>query len=153
MFPSDEFPIIAYRLSQVLRFVVGQRLLPKVGGGRIAVQEVMGNDLRIKELIREGENETRTYYDAITDAHSKGWTTFDQRIVSLLSRGLITEDVAMAYCSNTAVMNRERDRIRVKQGRDTSELGELDMANKTDNQDDKPRFMSPLCGLSSFSRL
>jgi twitching motility protein PilT len=141
MFPAEEFPVIAYRLSQVLRFVVAQRLLPRVGGGRIAVREIMGNDLRVQELIRSGENGKRTYHETISASKSKGWTTFDHHIVSLLAKGLITDEVATAYASNAAVLNRERDRLHSKQGLDTSGLGDLEMASrKLEKQ--RPEFMS-----------
>ncbi|MFQ5503245.1 MAG: type IV pilus twitching motility protein PilT [Planctomycetota bacterium] len=131
MFDFEEERLVRSRLSQVLRFVVGQRLLPKKKGGRVASLEIMASDLRVQELITNGEGDGKTYYDVIQAARSKGWQTFDQHIVELLDQDLITEEVAMAYASDSSVMHRERDKIRVKRGQETSEIGDLEMASHT----------------------
>jgi twitching motility protein PilT len=128
MFPTEDLPIVSYRLSQTLRFIVGQRLLPKVDGGRVAAREIMGNNLRIQELIRHGENPDRTFRGVIGDNYRSGWMTFDQNIVGLLAKGLITEDVAITFASDPSFIRREHDRILAKKGVDTSSLGELEMA-------------------------
>ena len=134
MFDAEEERLVRSRLSQVMRFVVSQRLLPKKSGGRVAALEIMSSDLRVQELIREGEGPGKSYYDVIATARSKGWQTFDQHIVELLENGLIEEDVAMAYASDASVMTKECDRIRAVRGEDTSELGELEMAERSNQR-------------------
>src|SRR5205085_6256900 len=61
------------RLAETVRWIVSQRLLPKVGGGRVAALEIMGNSLRVKEAIEHGESEGKTFYDIIESASSFGW--------------------------------------------------------------------------------
>jgi twitching motility protein PilT len=140
MFPREEETLIRYRLAQILRFVVAQRLLPKSGGGRVAALEIMGTDLRVQELIRNGEEPNKTFYDVIGSSTAKGWQTFDQHLVSLLAQDIITEEVATAYASNKSVMNKEQDRIKSKQGRETSNLGELSMLNAKTDERDRPHM-------------
>src|SRR6201999_1568990 len=55
MFETEEQEQIRLRLSDTLRWVVSQRLVPKIGGGRYALMEIMGNNMRTKETIVQGE--------------------------------------------------------------------------------------------------
>ncbi len=57
-FSKDEEQLVRERLADTLRYVVSQRLIPKVGGGRLMVNEIMGSNLRTREtlLLGEGEN-------------------------------------------------------------------------------------------------
>ena len=57
MFDTEEEKQIRIRLSDAIRYVVCQRLLPREGGGRVAAFEIMGNDIRVKEIILDGESE------------------------------------------------------------------------------------------------
>src|SRR5262249_32052195 len=61
MFETDEQEQIRLRLSDTLRWVVSQRLVPKVGGGRHALLEIMGSNLRTKETIVQGEAEGKSF--------------------------------------------------------------------------------------------
>src|SRR5262249_36290857 len=51
MFDLSEEKQIRVRLAESLRWIISQRLLPRVGGGRIAALEIMGSNLRVKEAI------------------------------------------------------------------------------------------------------
>lgn len=106
MFEREEEQQLRIRLSDTLRWVVSQRLLPRVGGGRQLVQEIMGNSLRTRESIQLGEDEGRTFYDVIEQSHTFGWCTFDQGIVAAFENGKITDETAMLYCTNKAKMAR-----------------------------------------------
>jgi twitching motility protein PilT len=128
MFAIEERQLVRSRLSQVLRFVVGQRLLPKEGGGRIAALEVMASSLRTRELIQNGEEGDKTFYRVISDAKPLGWQTFDQHILELFSQSLVSAEVAKTYCSDVSTVTKEVDRIRSQRGEDTSGLGKLEMA-------------------------
>src|SRR3954468_2095760 len=55
MFETEEQEQIRGRLAETLRWVVSQRLVPKIGGGRSALLEIMGSNLRTKESIVQGE--------------------------------------------------------------------------------------------------
>jgi len=128
MFPLEERQLLRSRLAQVLRFVIGQRLLPKEGGGRVAALEIMGSSMRSRELVQNGEEGDKTFYQVIADSKAVGWQTFDQHIVELFAQKLISVDVAKAYCSDLSAMTKEIDRVRSARGEDTSGLGQLEMA-------------------------
>ena len=127
VFNIDEQRHVRSRISQTLRYVVGQRLLPRKQGGRVAAVEVMGSSLRTRELIIQDESGDKTYYQVIRDAKSHGWQTFDQHIVELYSQDEITDEVAKSYCTDLSEVSRAIDQIRAGRGEDTSDLTDLRM--------------------------
>ncbi|MEW6518507.1 MAG: PilT/PilU family type 4a pilus ATPase [Thermodesulfobacteriota bacterium] len=127
MFEHDEQPQIRNRLVDTIRWVVCQRLLPRVGGGRVAAFEIMGMNLRIREVILNGESEGKTFYEIITDGTAMGMTTFDQYILQLYQKGLVTEETAMGYCSRKSAMGRGLDMIKSAKGETTTGITGLTM--------------------------
>ena len=125
MFEQAEEQQIRIRLAETLRWIVSQRLLPKVGGGRVAALEIMGSNLRVKEAIERGESEGKTFYEIIEAAGSFGWKTFDMAILELFEEGLITEETALLYCTNKGVMTRGMDKIKKTRGESTTTLSGL----------------------------
>lgn len=125
MFPTEEENQIRIRLADTIRWIVCQRLLPKVGGGRIAAFEIMGTNLRVKDLILHGESEGKTYYDIIQAGQAFGMTTFDDYIVGLYEKGLITQDTAMAYASRKAIVGRGIDSVKSVRGEATTDITDL----------------------------
>ncbi len=115
MFDREEQIQVRLRLADMLRWVVSQRLLPKIGGGRVLVQEIMGNSLRTRETIALGENDERSFYDIIEQSHTYGWATFDQAITSAFELGKITEESAMLYSTNKGKMSRFIDDVKKRQ--------------------------------------
>jgi twitching motility protein PilT len=99
-------------LADTIRWVVSQRLLPKIGGGRVAAFEVLRSNLRVKEAILNGESEGKTYYEMMQAGRPFGMTTFDDYIVGLYEQGLITQETALAYASNKAVASRGIDKVK-----------------------------------------
>jgi len=130
MFDSAERGLVRSRLAQVLRFVVAQRLLPKEGGGRVAALEVLGSNLRVRSLIEEGESEENRFPAVIADNRARGWQTFDQHIIEHLEAGRISPEVALSHCADRSEVSRQIDRLRSRRGENTSDLGELEMANR-----------------------
>jgi twitching motility protein PilT len=122
MFDQAEEKQIRIRLAETVRWVVSQRLLPKVGGGRVAALEIMGSNLRVKDSIEHGESEGKTFYEIIEAAGSFGWKTFDMAILELFEQGLVTEETALLYCTNKGVMTRGLDKIKKTRGETTSSL-------------------------------
>jgi twitching motility protein PilT len=122
MFDQEEEKQIRIRLAETLRWIVSQRLLPKIGGGRVAALEIMGNNLRVKEAIEHGESEGKTFYEIIEAAGSFGWKTFDMAIVDLFEQGMITEETALLYCTNKGVMTRGLDNVKKSRGESTTSL-------------------------------
>ncbi|MBA3013824.1 MAG: PilT/PilU family type 4a pilus ATPase [Proteobacteria bacterium] len=132
MFDKDEQAQIRYRLIDTIRWVVSQRLLPKIGGGRVAALEVMGRNLRVSDAILNGESEGKTFYDIIEDNHALGMQTFDQHILELYQQGLITEEIAMGYCSRRSAVNRGLDQIKAAKGEETTAIKGLAMDQEED---------------------
>lgn len=135
MFPTEEENQIRIRLADTIRWIVCQRLLPKVGGGRIAAFEIMGTNLRVKDLILHGESEGKTYYDIIQAGHAFGMTAFDDYIVGLYEKSLITQETAMAYASRKAVVGRGIDSVKSVRGEATTDITDL----QVDQDYDKTR--------------
>lgn len=127
MFDQDEQPQVRNRLVDTIRWIVCQRLLPKVGGGRVAAFEIMGMSLRVRELIMNGESEDKTFYDVIADAKALGWQTFDQHILELYEDGMVSEETAMGYCTRKTAVNRGLDRIKAARGESTTGITGLAM--------------------------
>jgi twitching motility protein PilT len=127
MFSSDEENQIRIRLADTLRWVCCQRLLPKTGGGRIAAFEILGTSLRVKDSILHGESEGKTYYDMMEAAKAFGWTTFDNYIVGLYEKGLITEETAIGYASRRSIVGRGIDLVKSSRGESTSAIDKLEI--------------------------
>jgi len=127
MFAIDEENQIRTRLADSLRWIVCQRLMPKVGGGRIAAFEAMGTSLRVRDIILHGESEGKTFFDIIQQGKAFGMVTFDSFIVDLFEKGLITEDTARAYASNKSNVGRGIDSIKSARGEKTTDLHKLEV--------------------------
>jgi twitching motility protein PilT len=129
-FDKDEQPQIRNRLIDTIRYVICQRLLPQEGGGRVAAFEVMANNLRVRDLIINGETEERTFYDVIEDSSALGMQTFDQHILELYGFGLISEETAKVYASRKSAIGRGLDKIKAIRGEATSGITGLAMKKK-----------------------
>jgi len=138
MFSMDEENQIRTRLADSLRWVICQRLLPKVGGGRIAAFEALGTSLRVKEIILHGESEGKTFFDIIQQGKVFGMITFDSCIVDLYDKGLITEDTARTYASNRSNVGRGIDTIKSARGEKTTDLDSLEVDNMYGKIKDTP---------------
>jgi twitching motility protein PilT len=97
-FPTEKQPQVVSILAGVLRGVISQRLLPKLGGGRIPAVEVMVSNARIAELIRERRS------DEISDAISEGeffeMQTFATALIGLVLGGLVEREIAADAATN-----------------------------------------------------
>lgn len=133
MFDQEEQPHIRNRLADTIRWIVSQRLMPRVGGGRIAAMEILRTSLRVKDLILNGESEDKTFYQIVQEGSAFDMRTFDQHILELYSRGLITEKTAITYCSQRAEMNRGLDRLKAERGESTTSLTDLSMEENEEN--------------------
>src|SRR3954469_1832666 len=116
MFDQEEQEQVRYRLADTLRWIVSQRLAPKAGGGRSALLEIMGSNLRIKDSITMGEGEGKTFYEIIEANYTFGWRTFDQACLDAYDQGLISEETALLYCSKRGPVTRGIDNIKKSRG-------------------------------------
>jgi twitching motility protein PilT len=122
MFDQDEEKQIRQRLADTMRWVVGQRLVPKIGGGRWAVHDILSNTIRSNELILNGESDGKTFYEIQEMGEPFGMTTFDQSLVRSYDNGIITEETAVAYSTRKAVVQRGVDTIKQKRGEKTTPI-------------------------------
>jgi twitching motility protein PilT len=125
MFDQAEERLIRLRLATMLRWVVSQRLLPKIAGGRVAAIEIMCQSLRVQDSIVHGESEGKTFYEIIDDGVAQGMRTFDASIVEVYEKGLITEETAVAFASSRSVVFRGIDHIKNARGEKTTDLEDL----------------------------
>jgi twitching motility protein PilT len=138
MFSVNEENQIRTRLADSLRWIICQRLLPKVGGGRVAAFEALGTSLRVKEIILHGESEGKTFFDIIQQGKAFSMVTFDGCIVDLYAKGLITEDIARTYASNRSNVGRGLDAIKSARGEKTTDLERLEVDNMYGKIKDTP---------------
>jgi twitching motility protein PilT len=122
MFDQEEERQIRQRLADTVRWVVGQRLLPKVGGGRLAVHDILGNTIRSNELILNGESEGKNFYEIQEVGEPFGMMTFDQAIVHAYEAGMVTEETAVAYATRKAIVQRGIDHVKQTRGEKTSDV-------------------------------
>src|SRR4029077_11206335 len=127
MFETDEQEQIRARLADTLRWVVSQRLIPKNGGGRYALLEIMGSNLRTQETIRLGESEGKSFYEIIEASQPFGWRTFDLSVLEAYEAGKISEEVALLYCTKRGPVMRGIDNIRKSRGESTHDMSSLRM--------------------------
>jgi twitching motility protein PilU len=93
MFPHVQHPQILLDLSQYLRAIVAQRLVPGADGRRAAAVEVMINTPHITDLIRKGD--VSTIKEAIQLSGEKGVQSFDYSLVELFKAGRVSMDDAL----------------------------------------------------------
>ena len=135
MFEQEEERQVRMRLADTLRWIVCQRRLPKVGGGRVAVFEILQTNLRVKESIINGEKEGKTFYDIISAGDPYDMQTFDSDIVRNYKLGTITEETALLYASRRAVVGRAIDMIKSSRGEKTTDIEGLSLDESYGKQD------------------
>jgi twitching motility protein PilT len=101
VYPPYQQKQIRLQLAGILKAVVSQRLLPRADGmGRVPAVEIMLSTSRIRECIVD-KDKTHDIHDAISEGHATyHMQTFDQSLMSLLKRELITYEEALRHSSN-----------------------------------------------------
>ena len=98
LFPHEKHAQVVSILAGVLRGVVSQRLLPRLGGGRIPAVEVMVTNARIAELIRE--RRTDRIPAAIADGEFFEMQTFSSALIDLVLQDLVEREAAANAATN-----------------------------------------------------
>jgi twitching motility protein PilT len=105
VFPPHQQPQIRAQLSNILMAICSQRLVPAIGGGRIAAAEVLIGTPAVRNIIREGKSHQ---LDAVIQTGAEfGMQSMDKTLASLIHEGKITYDEAR----NVAVDIDELDRL------------------------------------------
>ncbi len=100
VFPKNEERQVRTRFAQAFKWVVSQRLVPKIGGGRVAVCEILRSNSRTKEYVQEGEREGKSLTDAMSDGQLEGMQTFDSELERLIGEGVVDHEVGLSYATN-----------------------------------------------------
>jgi twitching motility protein PilT len=98
IFPYGQQRQVRLQLSQVVEAVLSQRLVRRVGGGRIAAFEIMLGTNSIMKLIREEKLYDITAH--IETCSREGMQTMDQALAALVKRGIVTLEEALTKSDN-----------------------------------------------------
>jgi twitching motility protein PilT len=88
------------RLASSFRYFISQRLIPKKGGGRMAIIEMLKATMRTREYIEMGEKEGKSLLDAMRDGALDGMQYFDGELEKLVRAGTISLATAYLYATN-----------------------------------------------------
>jgi twitching motility protein PilT len=127
MFETEEQEQIRARMADTLRWVLSQRLVPRIDGGRYAMLEIMGSNLRTQETIRLGESEGKSFYEIIEASQAFGWRTFDFSALEAYEQNKISEETALLYCTKRGPVMRGIDNIKKARGESTHSMNSLRM--------------------------
>lgn len=105
VFPPHQQPQIRTQLSNILMAICAQRLVPSIGGGRVAAAEILVATPAVRNIVREGK--THQLEAVIQTGAEFGMQSMDKTLVSLVHNGTITYDEAR----NVAVDVDELDRL------------------------------------------
>ena len=98
VFPAHQQNQIRSQLANVLIGIVSQRLIPKIGGGRVPALEIMIKNNAIENLIRE--NKSYQIDSTIETSLREGMISLDKSLADLVQKGIITIDDALVYTKN-----------------------------------------------------
>ena len=98
IFPPHQQTQVRLQVSMTLKGVIAQRLVPRIGSGRVAVREVLINTPAVSTLIRD--NKIAQIKTAIQTGASDGMRPMDQELIDLYERGIIEKKTAVQYMLN-----------------------------------------------------
>ena len=104
VFPPHQQPQIRSQLSNILMAICSQRLVPAIGGGRIAAAEILVVTPAVRNIIREGKTHQ---LDAVIQTGAEyGMQSMDKTLVNLIHAGTITYDEARNYAVDLEELDR-----------------------------------------------
>lgn len=104
VFPPHQQPQIRSQLANILQAIVSQRLVPAIGGGRVAAAEILVANAAVRNIIREGK--THQLDAVIQTGADVGMQTMDRTLVKLIQTGVITYDEARNHAVDLTEFNR-----------------------------------------------
>ncbi len=104
VFPAHQQQQVRSEMSAMLQAIVSQRLIPAIGGGRVAVAEILVATGAIRNIIREGK--THQIDAAIQTGAEHGMQSFDKTLVEYIQAGKISYDEAKAYAIDVHELDR-----------------------------------------------
>ncbi len=100
-FEAADQAAIRTRLAGSFRYFISQRLIPKTGGGRRAILEILKSTMRTREYLEKGDSEGRSLLDAMKDGELDGMQHFDGELEKLARAGEISKKTALTYATNS----------------------------------------------------
>jgi twitching motility protein PilT len=130
-FGPDEQELARSRLTGCLRAIIAQRLLPRLGGGRVLASEVLAATLRVRQRIAAGETATLGFQDILEQGATHGMVTFDASIARLFAAGVVDEATALARATDRAATARALDAVKAGRGQAISDITGLILEGET----------------------
>jgi twitching motility protein PilT len=104
VFPPHQQPQIRAQLSNILMAICSQRLIPAIGGGRIAAAEILIATPAVRNIIREGKSHQ---LEAVIQTGAEfGMQSMDKTLVGLIHGGTISYDEARNYAIDLNELDR-----------------------------------------------
>ncbi|MEK7602694.1 MAG: type IV pilus twitching motility protein PilT [Patescibacteria group bacterium] len=104
VFPPHQQPQIRAQLSNILMAICSQRLIPAIGGGRVASAEILIATPAVRNIVREGKSHQ---LEAVIQTGAEfGMQSMDKTLVNLIHSGTITYDEARNYAVDLEELNR-----------------------------------------------
>ena len=103
-FSADQRTQIRIQLAATLQGIISQRLIPKIGGGRIPANEVLLGTPAVASNIRDGKS--HLIDSVIQTSKDMGMITIDDSLAQLVKEGIITLDDAKPYALRVADLER-----------------------------------------------
>lgn len=129
LFPEEHKEQVRLGLSLNLRAIVSQRLIPAIGGGVVPAVEVLLNEGLVREIILQGDIHKIT---AVLERNaSQGMMTFDQSIIDLYARELITEEAAISHADRASDLKIKLQQIKMRGKGDKDVLRAMDTSGIT----------------------
>lgn len=105
VFPPHQQPQVRSQIANILMAICSQRLIPALGGGRVAAAEVLIANPAVRNIIREGKNHQ---LEAVIQTGAEyGMQSMDKTLVNMIHGGIVSYDEAKNY----AVDPEELDRL------------------------------------------
>ena len=104
VFPPHQQPQIRSQLANILMSITSQRLIPTIGGGRIAAAEILVATPAVRNIIREGK--THQLEAVIQTGAEFGMQSMDKQLVTLIHEGRITYDEALNFAVDVDELDR-----------------------------------------------
>jgi twitching motility protein PilT len=95
VFPGDQQSQIRVQLAGSLQAVMSQRLIPKIGGGRVAAFEVLVATFAVRNIVRDGR--TNQLRNIIATGSKDNMLTLEASLTELVSQGLVSYEEAVTH--------------------------------------------------------
>jgi twitching motility protein PilT len=99
-FEAGDQQSVRTRLASSFRYFISQRLIPRKGGGRVVLLEMLKSTMRTRDYIEQGQTEGKTLLDAMKDGELEGMQHFDGEIEKLVRAGVISYATGLLHATN-----------------------------------------------------